>query len=119
MRNEFKELVESLKLRWVEAQKAKSGWLSSAISRFSLAIPFYLTCIDELMKFVSKWQVDGSIKKVAVMEALSELYDTIIYPLLPFWAKAFSGTLKDLILNVGVSSLIDFLVKRLRENVAV
>lgn len=116
MRNELKDLIESLKQRWLDLQKVKTGWFSTTVSRFSLAIPFFLKAIDELMKFVAKFQMEGVGKKAIVMEALGELYTFIIQPLLPIWLKPFGSSIRELILDVLVSSFIDFLVARLREN---
>ena len=113
MRDELNQLVNNIKLRW--ANRPKSGWLFNTVSRFSEAVPFFVQSIDELMRFMQKFDMPGVSKKVVVMEAIGELYDYIIYPLLPIWLKPFSGSVKDLVLNVLISTFIDFLVSRLRE----
>lgn len=116
MLSEVKVLVEDLKKRWLEVQKVKTGWLSNSTTTFKLAIPFLIKAIDELMVLVSKFSLPGVDKKVLVLQAISELYDSIVTPILPFWVKPFSSTIKDIVVNVGVAAFVDFLVTRLREN---
>lgn len=115
MNSELRNIIDGIKIRWSLAKTAKSGWLTTTVSRFSLAVPFFLQAIDQLMKYAAKLQIEGIAKKAIVMEALGELYDTIISPLFPFWLAPWNGTIKQLVLDVMVSSFIDFLVGRLRE----
>ena len=113
MKEDFRKLIDEIKARWDEAKKAKQGWFKDLVSRFSLAVPFLMKAIDELMRFVEGKIKEGLAKKVLVMEAASELFDYIILPILPFWARPFGPIIKNIVVNVVISNFIDFLVDKL------
>jgi len=115
MSNELKSLVNQIKLRWANRKDVKTGWFSNTASKFSEAVPFFMKVIDELMKFMDNYDMPGLSKKALVMESLNELYDYIVGPLLPLWLKPFGSNIKSLVLDVLVSTFIDFLVARIRE----
>lgn len=115
MKEELRKLLDDIKNRWKDTQSVKTGWLTNTVSRFSVSVPFFIRAVDELMKFMDKFNMPGLSKKAVVMEAITEIYDTVIAPVLPFYLVPFAGTIKELIINVIVSSFIDFLVGRIRE----
>jgi hypothetical protein len=49
-----------------------------------------------------------------VLNALEKLYDYVIREAMPFWLRPISGTVKNLILSVIISSAIDFVVDKYR-----
>lgn len=114
MKDEILKLLNDIKSRWNNLQNLKSGWLNTS-SKFSLAVPFLLKALDELMVFMNRFEMPGTAKKSVVMEAASDLYDYIIGPILPFWIRPFSSKIKDLVINVLVSEFIDFLIAKINK----
>lgn len=109
MQDEFKLLVKQLKFEWSLKEKAKNDNNLNSESISNVA-PFLCLAIDKLIKLANEFNVSGVIKRGIVLEAVSELYDSLVNPLIPFYLKPFSGKIKRLIVNVVIGSLIDFLV---------
>lgn len=118
MQDKMKLLVEELKLKWKLQQNAKSGFIFSG-SKFAEIIPFFYFAIDSLMELANEFDIPGLMKKTAVMEAINELYNTWINPLLPLYLKPFSSKIQTLVVDTMISSLIDFLVNKVRSVKAV
>jgi len=108
MQDEFKLLVKQLKLEWSLKEKAKNNNNLNSESISNVA-PFLFLAIDKLIKLANEFNVSGVIKRGIVLEAVSELYDSLVNPLIPFYLKPFSGKIKRLIVNVVIGSLIDLL----------
>lgn len=115
MLSEVKLLLDNIKKRWDTVKNSKTGWLSDSLNTFKVAIPFLISSVDELMKLVATFSVPGADKKTLVMNAVGDVYDYVVGPILPFWMIPFKGKIRELVL-VMVSSFVDFLVGRLREN---
>ena len=113
MQEEIRQLVQDIKSRWDAQKAAKGSWIISN-SRFSVVVPFFLKILDELMTFANTQVVAGIVKKTSVMEAISDLYDYIVSPLLPIYLKPFSSKIKELIVDTMISHLIDFLVAKVK-----
>lgn len=113
MQEQIRQLVLDVKSRWDAQKSAKGSWLISN-SRFSVAVPFFLKVIDELMVFANTQEVAGIVKKTSVMVAISDLYDYIVSPLLPIYLKPFSSKIKELVVDTMISYLIDFLVAKVK-----
>lgn len=110
----MRQLVAELKASWKLKQAAKGGWIISG-SKFAGVVPFFYFAIDKLMKLANEFNADGIVKKTIVMEAISELYDVLIGPLVPIYLKPFAGKIKSLVVDTMISSLIDFLVAKVKE----
>lgn len=115
MKDELRQLLDDLKKRWVDTKNVKAGWFTTTVSRFSVAVPFFMRAIDELMKFMDRFKIPGLSKKAVVMEAVNELYDTVIVPIMPIYLKPFGGIIRELVVDVVISAFVDFVVARVRE----
>lgn len=113
MQEQIRKLVEELKLQWNLKQNVKGGFIVSG-SKFASVVQFFYYAIDKLMELANEFDVPGIVKKSAVMDAVNNLYDSWINPLLPLYLKPFSGSIKKLIVDTLISNLIDFLVDKVR-----
>lgn len=101
------------------AKKDKRGWFSSIWSTsskgFFAATKFLLRCLDKLVQFVEVAIDKGPDKKATVIATLGFLYDRIVVPALPLWAKPFKSQIKTFVFTVLVSAAIDWVVEKYNE----
>lgn len=76
----------------------------------SEGIKFLLEGVDSMVQFVEDKLNLGSDKKAAVLQMAGRLYDDVLSPMLPFWLKPANSQIKDVLVNVIVGELIDFIV---------
>lgn len=73
----------------------------------------YLTeSLDDLIVFLVQQNLSGADKKATVIAEIDKLYDTAITGILPFYLQPFSGWIKNYVINIQMSHLIDFLVAK-------
>lgn len=103
---EISQFIAGLKSRWelLKQQVPKPN--------FTLSTQFLVQAVDSLIQFMetSIPGASGADKKATVLTALGSLYDHIVEPLLPIWTKAFSSQIKNFVVNVLASSIIDWTV---------
>ena len=114
MKDEIRQLLDRLKLDWDTIKNAKNSWFSNTTSRFSVVAPFFYKSLDELMVLMDKYTMPGIGKKSIVMEAITELYDYVVAPLIPIYIKPFSSAIRTLVLDVLISHLVNFIVAKVR-----
>lgn len=70
---------------------------------------FMLQAIDIVVVDLDKAIMANQDKKATALAAIGSLYDVIVIPALPIWAKPFSGVVKSYILDTFISNMIDWL----------
>jgi len=87
-------------------KRIKGQWVK-AISFIVAAGDYFIRKVDDLLD-------EGPDKKATVLEALGEVYDSIVPGLLPFILKPFNKKIKSFVINVIASIMIDFFVGKYR-----
>lgn len=103
--------LSDLKVRWDQENPQKS-WFHIPSNYLLKSTIFMISVIDELVLFVEDIIPDGADKKIAVLTLINRLYDYIVVQAFPIWLKPFSNTIKNIIVGVLISNLIDFMVKK-------
>ena len=67
-----------------------------------------------MILFVEKIIPQGSDKKFAVVTIVDRLFDHIALTAFPIWLKPFAPIIKKIVIDIIVSSLIDFIVSKYR-----
>lgn len=101
--------AESTKRLWEALQNVKTGFTVSKADLIT-ASKFLLTALDEAVKYAQENMTVGAEKKVFVLTVIGRLYDSTIGPLLPYWLYPFSSYLKNFVVNILLSQLIDYVV---------
>ena len=96
---------EITKQKW---SKVKGAWIT-AINYVVSAGDYFIQQVDVLM--VSE---KGEDKKATVLAALSKVYDNIVSPFLPIWLRPFNSRIKDFVIYVLASIMVDFFVSKYR-----
>lgn len=98
---------------WENSDESKK---KNKLSKFQIATNFVVNSLDDLIQLIDNIVPDGANKKATVLAAASFLYDKIIFPSLPIWAKPFAIGIKILIVKVIFGVLIDFIVNKYRNS---
>jgi hypothetical protein len=102
----FDTLVAKMKEAWVVI-KDKAGSVGTTV-----IVPYMTRCLDDLIVYLVEHEIPGSDKKATVLKAMSTIYDTVVHPALPFFARPFGRLIKNFIINVAVSNAIDWIVAK-------
>lgn len=78
----------------------------------TLAVQFLETCLDSLIVYMVEHDIPGEDKKATVLNAVGKLYDIVMNGLLPIYLRPFSGVIKTYIINIVISSMIDWIVTK-------
>jgi len=108
IKNHANELIKT----WENSEESKQ---KNKLSKFQIATNFVINSLDDFIQIIDDIIPDGANKKATVLAATSFLYDKIIYPSLPIWAKPFAIGLKFIIVKVLFGILIDFIVEKYRK----
>jgi hypothetical protein len=114
---QINDAVMSLVAKWdLTSESAQISWwrIGTTSINFKNAAKFLLGCVDELVALVEAYIQSGKDKKATVLFAVALLYDYIVAQALPIYLKPFAGKIKNLIIGVLVSELIDFIVSKYR-----
>ena len=75
---------------------------------------YLLFALDQFIHMVDDIIEKGADKKATVLDAIEKVYDYIIKEAMPWWLRPISGKVKNVILNVVISSSIDWIVAKYR-----
>ena len=116
---EIENLVNALAVTWDEKKEStekKSWWMFWKSSKLGLVAVtnFLLVALDNLVNHIDDKLENGPDKKATVLASIDRLYDYVIKEAMPLWLKPLSPSIKNLIINVVLSSAIDFVVDKYR-----
>lgn len=110
---QINDCTNELIKEWENSDESKK---KNRLSKFQIATNFVVNSLDDLIQLIDDIVPDGANKKATVLAAASFLYDKIIFPSLPIWAKPFAIGIKILIVKVIFGVLIDFIVNKYRNS---
>ena len=116
--NFLDEKVTLLKLQWDQEnaeRKADSKWWkfwTSTKEGLMASISFLINCLDVLIIHAKDLNLEGPDKKATVISAIAIIYDYVVVQAFPIWLKPFSGKIKNIVIYVAISYIIDFLVEK-------
>jgi fatty acid desaturase len=77
-------------------------------------IAFLLDALNALIIAIEQEVATGPEKKAIVLAACEAIYDIVISPFLPLWLYPWSGTIKQFVIYILISTIIDFIVGKYR-----
>lgn len=107
----IRDKIEEVLRSW-EQYKPKSTWLSRVKGAWTTAVGYLLTSTDYFIRAIEEMVPNGPDKKATVMDAVEEIYDSIVPGLLPIYLKPFNRHVKYFVVEVIVSMSIDFIVSK-------
>ena len=109
--------VKLMAAEWDAGKESVAWWrvFTKAKVNFHHVTDFLLKAIDELIAYVDEWvDTNGADKKATVLAAVSTLYDYVIKEAMPIWMRPFAGTIKNYIIDGMISTAIDWIVDKYR-----
>jgi hypothetical protein len=113
--DELNKYLENLKKSWDKNNPQKSSWVSLNKTQLINCTIFLITALDDLIVYVQGVIPKGSDKKTAVTAVLSNAFDYIVVQAFPAWLRPFAPTIKQIIIGIIISQLIDFIVAKYKE----
>jgi hypothetical protein len=116
--NFLDEKVTLLKLQWDQEnaeRKADSKWWkfwTSTKEGLMASISFLINCLDVLIIHAKDLNLEGPDKKATVLLAAVIIYDYVVAQTLPIFLKPFSSSIKQIVIYIVLSYMIDFIVKK-------
>ena len=103
--------VDALQRQWDE-KRAGAGWLWVNRGRLVDGTRFVLASLDQMIQWVEDIIPSGVDKKAAVMMMAGKLFDYVVAPAFPIWLKPATPLIRELVVNILVSAVIDFIVSK-------
>lgn len=106
--------VSSIVSQWINNIPKSSSIFSYILGKVKISdlLNFSTNGIDELIQFVEQFAISGSDKKTLVLNAASVIYDYVSLQAMPIFLKPFNVQIKNFVINVVISNVIDFLVSK-------
>lgn len=106
--------LESAKSKWDSAHPDRRFFSKSYLIDCTI---FLLQVVDDLIPLVQERIKEGKEKKVVVMSISSDIFTHIVESSFPLWLRPFAPIIKEVIVNIIISNLIEFIVKKYKEGV--
>ena len=107
--------METMAVKWDESKSSSKWWQLWKKVSFIAITNFLLARLDDLISYVDNLVASGIDKKATVLDALTRIYDKIIYEAMPIWLKPFSPLIRGIVIGQIIPAAIDFFVSKYRE----
>jgi hypothetical protein len=104
-----------LKFKWDSLYPKTPGFRFNK-SRIVDCTVFLISVLDNLIVFVQENIPRGSDKKATVIAVVSDVFDHIMLNSSPIWLKPFVPLIKEVVVSIVISQLIEFIVGKYKES---
>ena len=104
--------IQNMAVKWDGAKTASPWWKVWKKVSFVAITNFLLLGLDDLVNYVDGLIASGIDKKATVLDALTKIYDKIIYEAMPVWLKPFSPLIRKIVIGEIIPAAIDFFVSQ-------
>lgn len=104
------QYLSDLKTRWDQENPGNNSWWKITKTYLVTSTMFIINILDELIVFVEEIIPNGDDKKQAVIAVVDKLFNYIVVQAFPIWLKPFVPIIKDIVVNIIVGKLIDYIV---------
>jgi hypothetical protein len=110
--HKLSSFLEDSKAQWDSENPEKKAWFSVNKGVVIKATIFLISVTDNLIQFVENIIPVGSDKKAAVLLITAKLFDYISAQAFPIWLRPFVPVIKEVVVSVIISNLIEFIVQK-------
>ena len=104
--------IKAMALKWDQSKTTSSWWQVWKKVSFVSITNFLLGCLDDLIAYVDGLIGTGMDKKATVLDAITKMYDKVIYEAMPMWMKPFSPLIRKIVIGEIIPAAIDFIVSK-------
>jgi len=108
----LQNFLEDAKGQWATENPTSSSWVQINKTNLVNVTVFLLNKTDDLIQYVETFISYGPDKKAAALLILAKLFDSIAGSAFPIWIKPFVPTIKQILINIVLGNLIDFIVSK-------
>ena len=112
---QLKSFLDDAKLKWDTENPKPKSWYDRNKIYITKATDFLILCTDQLIQLAQTFAAAGPDKKIAVLAILAQLFDYIATKAFPIWLSPFVPVIKQIVIGVIISNLIEFIVAKYRE----
>jgi len=110
------KFVDSMKSLWDVSNTKPTWWNAFVKIDLSPVTNFLLKCLDYLIYYADGLSTaSGADKKATVLFSIGKIYDYIVGGVLPVWARPFSVVIRGYIINILISTAIDWIVEKYKK----
>lgn len=107
--------LENAKQKWDEQNPEPKSWWSKNQVYITKVTSFLIFCTDGLVQLAQTFAAAGPDKKIAVLAILAQLFDYLAVKAFPFWLTPFVPLIKQIVIGIVISNLIEFIVAKYKE----
>ena len=78
----------------------------------AVIVQFMVFSLDTLIVYMVQQNISGPDKKATVIKNMSDLYDSVVSPMIPIWLMPFKPSIKNFVIKVVISHAIDWIVEK-------
>lgn len=113
--SKLEKYLDSLKKQWDVAHPKSKSWFTLSRNYILDCTIFLVSVLDDLIIFVQHHVEKGSDKKHIVMSMSSDVFDHIVLNAFPIWLKPFASIIKEIVVSIIISQLVEFIVKKYKD----
>lgn len=104
--------ITAMAVTWDENKVESKWWQFWKKVSFISVTNFLLKSLDDLINYVDNLIARNVDKKATVIDAITRLYDKIIFQAMPIWLKPFSPLIRKIVIDQIMSAAIDYFVSK-------
>ena len=109
--------LEQTKKIWDEENPVSKSWFRVSKTYLVKSTIFLIGITDTLIQYVEELIPRGPDKKAAVLIVLAKVFDHISTAAFPIWLKPFAPLIKEVVVSIIISNLVDFIVSKYRKGI--
>lgn len=109
--------LEQTKRRWDEENPGAGSWWHVSRTYIVKCTVFLISITDSLVQSVENLIPSGPEKKAAVLLVVANVFDYISVAAFPIWLRPFAPVIKEIIISIVISNLVDFIVRKYRDGI--
>ncbi len=107
--------LEQTKKIWDEENPVSKSWFRMSKTYLVKSTIFLIGITDSLIQYVEEIIPKGPDKKAAVLIVIAKVFDHISTAAFPIWLKPFAPLIREVVISIIISNLVDFIVTKYRK----
>jgi hypothetical protein len=107
--------LEQTKKIWDEENPVSKSWFRMSKTYLVKSTIFLIGITDSLIHYVEEIIPQGPDKKAAVLMVIAKVFDHISTAAFPIWLKPFAPMIREVVISIIITNLVDFIVAKYRK----
>lgn len=115
--NQVDDFLDNIKKQWDDTNNSPRTWWRVNTIHLMNGTQFIINSLDHMIQWVEDLLPAGKDKKATVTLMAAKLFDYIVVQAFPIWLKPFAPAIKTIIINIVISSIVDFIVDKYKNGI--